>query len=941
MRFVLLSLALCIPAVIAAADEVKPAMALQVETDHLRYAVSADGHNVQFVDKATKTDYCVPTPFAVLRKAGKECPATSVAADPAMIKPGQASRVEVQFGAAKATAILRVSAFPGYFSIEVASVSDTDIETLAFANLQFKLKGTLEEPFAAAGMALNLKTNVPGFPMPCAGTSANCYPRFGLTGAKIAIVGSAPAKMRKIMQEVILAAPDLPHSTVGGAWAQDAPIAHGSYLFNFGGMTEQNVDTWVQVTKSIGFNQIDFHGGDSFRFGDFRPNPVTYPKGYASLKAVIDKLHAGGIKAGLHTYAFFIDKRTPYVTPIPDPRLAKDASFTLADALPEAGNAVPVTESTAKMSATTGFFVRNSATVQIDNELITYTGISQQPPFTFTGCARGACGTKVAAHAKGAKVHHLKECFGLFVPDPETDMLAEVAAKTAEIYNKCGFDMMYLDALDGEDILGGWQDSWHYGSQFVFEICKRINKPALMEMSTFHHHLWYVRSRGGALDHPTRSHKRFIDMHCRGNAEYARMFLSANLGWWALKTWTGPAGEPTFSDDIEYLCCKALATDTGLSLMGIDPGNFDKLGAAKQLAPIFKRYEDLRHSGAVPESIRKRIGVLGDEFTLQVDPKGKFEFRPVQYARHKVEGLDGSSSKWPVENRFAAQPVQLRIQGLMSAGAYDAPGNPTVLDFPADTLPNRAVAAGVSASLTASTDQVKAGAASAKLTAKNTGANRFGAWATFGKTCAPLLNIGTHQALGVWVYGDGKGEILNVQLKSPAHLTGMADHYVVVDFTGWRYFELIEPEGEHHALYGWPYGDAYSIYREYVYMTAIEEVSLWLGNLPPGQEVTCYVSPIRGLPLADTKLKNPAVTIAGRTLTFACEIGSGSYLEFHSPTDCKLFDPQGNLVSDVKPTGDVPELPAGPGEVTFTCAPPAALSARANVWVSGQGDPLK
>jgi hypothetical protein len=32
-------------------------------------------------------------------------------------------------------------------------------------------------------------------------------------------------------------------------------------------------------------------------------------------------------------------------------------------------------------------------------------------------------------------VHHLKECFGLFVPDPETSMLAEVAAASATAFN--------------------------------------------------------------------------------------------------------------------------------------------------------------------------------------------------------------------------------------------------------------------------------------------------------------------------------------------------------------------------------------------------------------------------------------------------------------------------------------------------------------------------
>jgi len=34
--------------------------------------------------------------------------------------------------------------------------------------------------------------------------------------------------------------------------------------------------------------------------------------------------------------------------------------------------------------------------------------------------------------------------------DPETTLFDEVAGHTAEMYNQCGFDMMYLDALDGE-----------------------------------------------------------------------------------------------------------------------------------------------------------------------------------------------------------------------------------------------------------------------------------------------------------------------------------------------------------------------------------------------------------------------------------------------------------------------------------------------------------
>ena len=57
------------------------------------------------------------------------------------------------------------------------------------------------------------------------------------------------------------------------------------YMFDFGSISEETVGEWIDLCKALGFNQIDFHGGGSFRFGDCRPDPATYPKGFEDLKA--------------------------------------------------------------------------------------------------------------------------------------------------------------------------------------------------------------------------------------------------------------------------------------------------------------------------------------------------------------------------------------------------------------------------------------------------------------------------------------------------------------------------------------------------------------------------------------------------------------------------------------------------------------------------------
>ena len=737
------------------------------------------------------------------------------------------------------------------------------------------------------------------------------------------------------MQEAVSAAPELPHSAIGGPWALGRPINQGSYLFNFGDMSVDKVDDWIGVAKTLGFNQIDFHGGSSFRFGDCRPNPKTYPNGMADFKAVIDRLHAAGIKAGLHTYAFFIDKSCPWVTPLPDPRLASDATFTLAAPLDAKTAEVPVAESTEAMSTTTGFFVRNSVTLRIDDELITYKGISKEPPYVFTGCVRGACGTKVAAHEKGAKVVHLKECFGRFVPDPETTLFSEVAAKTAEMFNTCGFDMIYLDALDGEDILGGGENGWHYGSKYVFEIEKRLKKPALFEMSTFHHHLWYVRSRLGAWDHPTRSHKRFIDIHTKAVETYRRMFMPGHLGWWALKTYSGAQGEPTFSDDIEYLMCKCLGMDVGLSMMGIDPSSVRSTPALPRLADIIKRYEDLRHSGEVSEAVKERLRTPGEEFTLVGSLDKGWKFVPAQYEKHKVTGVDSPTAKWTVKNRFAGQPLRLRIEALLSAGPYDAENNIVLADFTAEGgFPKYSAAPGVTASLAPSDRQVKIGATSGLLTASHTQTGRANTWAFFEKTFEPVMNLSAHEAMGVWIHGDGSGAVLNFKIQSPSHISHAdGDHYVIVNFTGWRYFELIEPEGDRHADYSWPYGGHYSTYRERVQYGNIERFSVWCNNLPPGKTMTCYLSPVKAVPVVETKLVNPSVRVGEKTITFPVEIKSGEYLELLAPDDCKLYGRGGELIREVEVEIPIPILANGENEIAFTCETANNVSARANVMI--------
>jgi len=906
--------------------------AVTLENARFRYVISPAGQNLEFIDKKSAVNYCTVSRCAWVTLAGERHNASSVSYDD--------GRLVIIFGTSGVSAEIAVRTHDNYLTFEVTSVNGPQIDSLVFVNIPLSLKGKPDEPFAACAHSLNLFTKVLQLPALQSHLKAECFKRFGLQGAKVAIIGVPQPEILPALKEVLSTAEDLPDCKVAGPWANEVAFNHGSYLFNFGDLTLETADEWIHTVKSLGFNQIDNHGGGAgfFRFGDFQLNKEKWLGGWDDYKKIVARLHDAEIGSILHTYSFFIDKGSRYVRPVPSPQLDAFRSFTLAEPLTARAGEIRVVESTRDVSTITGFLVRNSVTLHIEDELVAFSSVTTEPPYMFTGCRRGAYGTKAVSHPKGAKIRHLKECFGLFVPNAESELFEEIAAKHAEIVNRCDFDGIYLDAIDGGDILAGRDNSWYYTSKFIFDIYKHLKKPVGMEMSTMHHHFWQFRSRWQAWDYPRRGYKRFIDMHAR--AVEGKLLLPLHLGWWNFHTFSPPQTEPTFPDTIEYLGCKLIGYNAGVSIVGtIGKRGLREIPAYERLGGILKNYEELRHANYFDEAIRKKLREPGKEFTLFRDKDRRWRFRPVKYDTHRIERLEKWSSTWKVDNIYDRQPVKLRIEALMSAGPYDAPENVILADFSdAKVFTGRATAGGVTFG-----HQVKAGKVSGKLTALNSGkVPQKAAWAKAEKKFKPWLDLRNRQALGVWIYGDGQGELLNFRLESPRHISygAIADRYVTVDFTGSRYFELIETESSRHSDYGWPEGSSYNVYRNLIDFKRIEGLGIWYNNLPPGKEVRCYLSPLKALPMVSATIKNPKISANGRTLVFPVEMKSGSYLEFYSRSDCRLYGPKGELIAKVKPLGNVPILSNGVNEITFDCDESADVIPRANVTVISYGKPL-
>lgn len=935
-----------------------------IGNSHFRYEITRDGKNQHFIGMKTGKDYLYADTVsycATVTQGGTIIHATSASL--------RNNHLSLEFGNSGVKVGINIENGEDHITLEVADIQG-NFESLTFLNIPLTLKGMPDEPFAACALSLNLYTRVIQLPALQTQLRATCYQRFGIKGGKAALIGVDQQDILPAIRHVMEQAKEVPHSTAGGAWAGMNKEGYGSYLMNFGTLTEATVPDWIEMCKNLGFNQIDNHGGGNFfKFGDFELNPEIWPEGWIQFKRINDRLHEAGISTIFHTYAFFIDKNSKYVTPVPSRDLGYFSSFTLAKPVGPDENEIEVKESTANVSLITGFFVRNSVTLRIGDELVSFSGITSNPPYKFTGCRRGENGTKKSSHTVQDTVYHLREMFGRFVPGPETPLFLEIAHHTAEIVNKCGFNGLYFDAIDGSDILAGEDNAWYYGTRFIFEVVKNLDHPVSMEMSSMYHHWWHFRSRWQAWDRPVRGYKRFIDIHAaaikteehehglwRGYtplinqyapAENGGLLLPLHLGWWGNQTWNPPQVEPTFPDDIEYLCCKMIGNNAGLSMLGgADKKTLDENPLFRRLIPIIRQYEELRHGNYFSDSIRSLLRQPGKEFTLFRENDGKWNFKPVTYQKHKIEGLNVSPAKWTVNNEFGMQPVRMRIELLMSVKPYNDQENVVLADFSeTNSFSGKGSAGGVTGKLEISDEKVPGGIPAATFSAFSAGTSpREGSWIQMERKFDPLLDIEKNQALGVWVKGDGNGELLNLRTGNPKHISEGArgDHFIKIDFTGWKYFELVETESSEFSNYIWPEKGfyVYDSYRHTVNFKYVDKLQLWYNNLPPGKEVSCRVSAIKALPMVPVTVSNPAVIINGETIVFPVTMESGMYLEFNSVSDCRLYGPKGELLKEITIPTKVPTLQKGNNNLSFRCEGPDQVNPRFQVTIISEGDPL-
>ena len=180
----------------------------------------------------------------------------------------------------------------------------------------------------------------------------------------------------------------------------------------------------------------------------------------------------------------------------------------------------------------------------------------------------------------------------------------------------------------------------------------------------------------------------------------------------------------------------------------------------------------------------------------------------------------------------------------------------------------------------------------------------------------------------VWVKGDGSGATLNVHISrtSSIYEGASAEHYLKLDFTGWRRFDYLmrETDADKAAAFEWPYWDRKashtpaSLFRTLPIGKTVGAISYYLNGIRPGTKVEVEVSELDALDEMKMSMRNVAVSVGGRTVEVPFALESGEYAELRGGTWTKYL-PSGEPVRRVR-TGDRVSLAKGRSEVSVSAS---------------------
>ena len=480
----------------------------------------------------------------------------------------------------------------------------------------------------------------------------------GILGSAIALFGAPASKALEIIGKIEIAE-GLPHPMIDGAWGKTVRSASASYLImNFG---EENLEEAIDLTKKAGLKYL-YHGGPFVNWGHFDLNEKEFPENWESLKAYVKKAEQAGIHLGLHTLSNFITTNDPYVTPVPDARLAKVGSSSLAKSTSPTSQEIEIVDPL--------FFnqMKNNTlhALMIENEIIRYESVSESAPWILRNCERGAFGTQASAHDEGQLISKLMD-HGYRTFLTNADLSKEVALRIADLYNQTGVRQISFDGLEGNWSTGMGQ----YGRQLFVKywydaLNKDLQGTVITDASNPGHYFWHMYTRMN-WGEPWYAGLRESQTQYRllNQALFQRNLMPSMLGWFKMTN-------EISLEDIEWLLARAAGFNAGFALV-TGPEIVQQHGKGALMLETIKIWETARMAGAFPDKIKAELQDISQEFHLEKAGSNAWQLYKATLVKSKYKNIDKQPGepnivKMELNNQNPEQALHLMLSSPKESG---------------------------------------------------------------------------------------------------------------------------------------------------------------------------------------------------------------------------------------------------------------------------------
>jgi hypothetical protein len=497
---------------------------------------------------------------------------------------------------------------------------------------------------------------------------------------------------------------------------------------------------------------------------------------------------------------------------------------------------------------------------------------------------RGYTGTRAAPHAAGAKIYRLATNGSFYRVDLKTPLKDAISERLSGLINRCGFDMIYFDAMMDSPAMG---PLWYWVNPQEMQVVEKSKRDLLVQTTAITPWNWHIFTRGTCDDFGAVAVKEFLDYHKVPSWwTYHDNFLPAELGWVGLLE--DEKGYPaTTPDEVELHAVRMMALDAGVSYettLRAMKAN----GRTEEMLKLLGQYEELRLSGAVPEATRKQLA-SGEWHMTRPG-----EFHPVRYDAQRAE-IPGEIT---LKNDFAEQALKFRLKVAPVLAASGDPSNIPLMraEPPLEIQPPD--------------PQTRMPGALIQ---------RF----EFAKTVGKPLDLTKHRALAVGleiegqVTGSSETPVLNIQLES--NLGEYREHYIDLISSGPKTVILAEPSTsrtlpEFHPAYAY----FKAAMRGFNYGNVVALNLRWM-RYPKGSLARCRISSVEALDEQDSSLRGVDISTGSSDITIPAEMKTGDYAEYWGDETIRVFDRNGNVLSTF-PVKPGPQLRKGENKLTLKAA---------------------